>query len=147
MNELPCDFPWGSTRYANSQLYHTKFLTGSTPQDSNLGESSNTLDIGQRYHGHKDKFKGISPNVLALNKAKLNLLTVRFRKWQLKIFREDTNTWIDNYRPQVEDTKRTDRYLALKGIGDLPYLPNIPDVIANGEINLANSLNILGGVA
>ena len=43
--------------------------------------------------------------------------------WQAKIFGEDAPQWLVTYQNQG---KRTGQYLAPKGIGDKPYLPNIP---------------------
>ena len=42
---------------------------------------------------------------------------------------------------------QTDLDLAPKGIGDIPYLPNIPDETRYRKLNLADTQNILGGVA
>ena len=168
MNKLPCDFPLGSTRYTDSQLHHTEFLGGLTSQNINLDKSCHAQDVCQYYYRYKDEFKGISPDVLALNvefisdlefdpltkevtdtpiadflgfkytrfghKAKPNLIAAKFGEWQLKIFGEDTDAWLTAYAPQIkvfEGAKRTGRYLARKGIGDIPYLPNIPTAIAN----------------
>jgi hypothetical protein len=103
-----------------------------------------------------DEFKGISPEVLTLNvdfisdlefdplthevtstpiadflgfrftrfghKANVNQFAAKFGDWQLKIFGEDT------------DGKRTGKYLAPTGIGDVPYLPNIPTAIARKPV-------------
>jgi hypothetical protein len=51
--------------------------------------------------------------------------------WQAKIFGDDAEVWLKTYQNQG---KRTGRYIAPKEIGDKPFLPNIPDEIANRAI-------------
>lgn len=51
--------------------------------------------------------------------------------WQVKIFGENSKEFVSDFRsqdgtPKISHQQRTGRYLAPKGIGDVPYLPFIP---------------------